>query len=123
MKFFSKAFIFTYTSGLLQITLPAKSEPPYVYTTGGKLYSSTTECVKEGRRITRASGFDIDEVIYDDNPVNGATIFGSNMYSATAFTFRCETAYGTYSYATSSQDNDTAYEYYQNVIRNDPSEI
>ena len=123
MKSISKAFIFTVTSGLLQIGLPAKSEVPYVYTTGGKLYSSTTECVREGRRIARASGFGIDEVVYDDNPINGATVFGSNNYSATAFTFRCETAYGSYSYATASLDNDTAFEYYQNVIRNDPSEI
>ena len=45
------------------------------------------------------------------------------MYQATAFTFRCETAYGSYSYATASLDNDTAFEYYQNVIRNDPSEF
>ena len=123
MKLISKAFIFTVTSGLLQIALPAKSEVPYVYTTGGKLYSSTTECVREGRRIARASGFGIDEVIYDDNPINGATVFGSTNYGSTAFTFRCETAYGSYSYATASLNNDIAYEYYQNVIRNDPSEI
>ena len=122
MKLFSKALLLTLTTGLFQTTLAAKAKP-YVYTTGGKLYSKTSTCVSEGKRIARASGFKVDEVAYDDNPANGATIFGSNRYRETSYTFRCETAYGTYSYATASQDNETAYDFYQKILDNDPSEI
>ena len=123
MKLIPKAFLISLTTGLFQTILPAKAEPPWVYTTGGKLYSNTTECVREGRQIARDSGFKINDVRYDDNPINGATLFGSNIYRQTSFTFRCETAYGIYSYATSSQDNDTAYEFYRKIISIDPSEI
>ncbi len=123
MKLFWKAFLLTLTTGLCQTILPAKAEPPWVYTTGGKLYSKTTECVREGRQIARASGFVVDEVVYDDDPIKGATVFGSIMSRRVAFTFRCETAYGIYSYATSAQDNDTAYKFYKRILKNDPTQI
>ena len=55
--------------------------------------------------------------------MNGASIFGEHTSKEAGITFRCETAYGVYSYATSSPDNDTAYELYKKIIENDPSQI
>lgn len=122
MKLFSKSLLISLTAGFFQTCLPAKATP-YVYTTGGLLYSSTSSCVREAKRIANASGFKVIEVAYDDNSDYGATVFGRNNSRETSFTFRCETAYGTYSYATGSLDNSTAYEFYQNILQNDPSQI
>ena len=123
MKFICKAFLFALSTGLLHTNLSAKAEAPWTYTTGGKLFSKTTECVSEGKQILRASGFKVNEIVYDDDPVNGASIFGEHTSKEAGITFRCETAYGVYSYATSSPDNDTAYELYKKIIENDPSQI
>ena len=122
MKLFSKSLLISLTVGFFQASLPAKGTP-YVYTTGGFLNSNTRLCVREAKRIANASGFQVIEVAYDENSENGATIFGQNTSRRTSFTFRCETAYGTYSYATGSLNNSTAYEFYQNIIENDPLQI
>ena len=123
MKLISKALFLTLTTGLFQVNLSANAEAPWTYTTGGKLFSKTTECVSEGKQIVRASGFKVNEVVFDDDPVNGASIFGEHTTKEAGITFRCETAFGVYSYATSSQDNDTAYDLYLKIIENDPSQI
>ena len=123
MKFICKALLFALSTGLLHTNLSAKAEGPWTYTTGGKLFSKTTECVSEGKQILRASGFKVNEIVYDDDPVKGASIFGEHTSKEAGITFRCETAYGVYSYATSSPDNDTAYELYKKIIENDPSQI
>ena len=108
---------------MLQANLSANAGSTYAYTTGGKLFSRTIECVSEGKQIARAAGFKVNEVLYDDNPENGATIFGEHISREASFTFRCETAYGIYSYATSSKYNDTAFEVYRDIIQYDPSQI
>ena len=123
MKLIYKALFFTLTTGLFHTNLSANAEAPWTYTTGGKLFSKTTECVSEGKQILRASGFKINEVVYDDNPVTGASIFGVHTSKDAGITFRCETAFEVYSYATSSPDNDTAYDLYLKIIENDPSQI
>ena len=123
MKLICKALFFTLSTGLLQANLSANAGSTYAYTTGGKLFSRTIECVSEGKQIARAAGFKVNEVLYDDNPENGATIFGEHISREASFTFRCETAYGIYSYATSSQYNDTAFEVYRDIIQYDPSQI
>tara|TARA_Y100000991_G_C21792738_1_gene271999 strand:- start:81 stop:449 length:369 start_codon:yes stop_codon:yes gene_type:complete len=122
VKLFSKSLLISLTVGFFQASLPAKATP-YVYTTGGFLNSNTRLCVREAKRIANASGFQVIEVAYDENSENGATIFGQNISRGTSFTFRCETAYGTYSYATGSLNNSTAYEFYQNILENDPLQI
>ena len=122
MKLICKALFFTLTTGLLQANLSANARP-YAYTTGGSLFSGTSECVREGKQIARSAGFKVNEVVFDDNPENGATIFGKHTSRDATFAFRCETAYGIYSYATSSLDNDTAFEVYRDVIQYDPSQI
>tara|TARA_A100001035_G_C27591518_1_gene412154 strand:- start:167 stop:535 length:369 start_codon:yes stop_codon:yes gene_type:complete len=122
VKLFSKSLLISLTAGFFQAGLPAKATP-YIYTTGGFLDSNTRLCVREAKRIANASGFEVIEIVYDNNSENGATIFGRNFSRKTSFTFRCETAYGTYSYATGSLDNSTAYEFYQNVIKYDPLRI
>ena len=123
MKFICKALFFALTTGLLHTNLSGKAEAPWTYTTGGKLISKTPECVSEGKQILRASGFKVIQVVYDDDPVNGASIFGEHTLKEAGITFRCETAYGVYSYATSSPDNDTAYNLYKKLLENDPSQI
>jgi len=122
MRLIYKALFFTLSTGLLQANLSANARP-YAYTTGGSLFSDTSECVREGKQIARAAGFNVNEVVFDDNPENGATIFGKHRSKDATFTFRCETAYEIYSYATSSLDNDTAFEVYRDVIQYDPSQI
>ncbi len=119
MKFFSKAFFFTLSAGLFQAFLPINATP-YVYTTGGKLLSTTSKCVSEAKRMGISAGFNIDEVNYTEN---GADIFGSDLISETAFSFRCETGFGVFSYATGSDDNDSAYEFYKRLLDNDPGNI
>ena len=123
MKLIYKALFFTLTTGLFHTNLSANAEAPWTYTTGGKLFSKTTECVSEGKQIIRASGFRVNEVVYDDDPVKGASIFGVHKYKDAGITFRCETAFEVYSYATSSTDNDTAFDLYQKVLEYDPSQI
>ena len=124
MKIIFKALFFTLTTGLFHTNLSANAEAPWTYTTGGKLFSKTTECVSEAKQIIRASGFKVNEVVYDDDPVKGASIFGTHKkYLDAGITFRCETAFEVYSYATSSPDNDTAYDLYNEVLDNDPSQI
>tara|TARA_B100000242_G_C43025434_1_gene477423 strand:+ start:629 stop:1000 length:372 start_codon:yes stop_codon:yes gene_type:complete len=123
MKLICKTLFLTLTTGLIHTNLSANAEAPWTYTTGGKLFSKTTECVKEGKQIIRASGFKVNEVAYDDDPVNGASIFGIHNSKEASITFRCETAFGVYSYATSSPNNNTAYELYKKIIENDPSQI
>ena len=123
MKFICKALLFALTTGLLHTNLSAKAEKPWTYTTGGKLFAKTPECVSEGKQILRASGFKVNEVVYDDDPVNGASIFGEHTSKEAGITFRCETAYGIYSYATSSPDNDTAFDLYKKLLENDPTQI
>ena len=123
MKFICKALFFTLTTGFFYTNLSANAEPPWTYTSGGKLFSKTTECISEGKQIIRASGFKVNEVVYDDDPVNGASIFGQHKVKEAGITFRCETAFGVYSYATSSADNDTAYDLYKKVLENDPAQI
>ena len=122
MKLFSKTLLLALSTGLFQTILPAKATP-WVYSTGGRLYSSTSECVSEARRFARASGFTVNEVLYDDNAENGASVFAINSYEKARLIFRCETAYGVYSYAVASQSNDTAYDLYVKSIDNDPGEI
>ena len=123
MKLICKALLFSLTTGLFHANLSANAESPWTYTSGGKLFSNTSECISEGKQIARASGFKVNEVVYDDNPENGASIFGELKYKGVGFTFRCETAYGIYSYAASSLDNDTAYELYRKILENDPAQI
>ena len=122
MKLFFKAFLLTFSAGLFQTILPLKATP-WVYSTGGRLYSSTSECVSEARRFARASGFTVTEVLYDDNPINGAGVFAINSFREARLNFRCETAYEVYSYAIASKSNETAYELYVNSIDNDPGQI
>ena len=123
MKFICKALFFTLTTGIFHTNLSANAEAPWTYTSGGLLFSKTTECISEGKQIIRASGFKVNEVVYDDDPVNGASIFGEHTIEEAGITFRCETAFGVYSYATSSPDNDTAYDLYLKILENDPSQI
>ena len=123
MKFIFKALFFTLTTGFFYTNLSANAEVPWTYTSGGKLFSKTTECVSEGKQIIRSSGFKVNEVVYDDDPVNGASIFGQHTTKEAGITFRCETAYGVYSYATSSPDNNTAYDLYKKLLENDPTQI
>ena len=122
MKLSYRALLLTLSTGLFQTILPAFATP-YVYTTGGKLLSNTSQCVSEGRRMGIAAGFNIDEINYDSNPENGADIFGSDLISKTAYSFRCETGFGIFSYATGSDDNDSAYEFYRRLLNNDPGNI
>ena len=123
MKLISKALFLTLTTGLFHANHSAIAEAPWTYTTGGLLYSKTTECVSEGKQIVRSAGFKVNEVVYDDDPVNGASIFGEHTSKEAGITFRCETAYGIYSYATSSPDNDTAFDLYKKLLENDPTQI
>ena len=123
MKFICKALFLTLTTGLFHANLSANAQSPWTYSSGGKLFSNTNECISEGKQIARASGFKVNEVVYDDNPENGASIFGELESRGVGFTFRCETAYGVYSYATSSLDNDTAYDLYLKMLENDPTQI
>ena len=122
MKLPFKALLITLSTGLFQTTLPANATP-YIYTTGGKLFSNTSQCVSEARRMGIAAGFNIDEINYDNDPDNGADIFGSDLISKTAYSFRCETSFGIFSYATGSDDNDSAYEFYRRLLDNDPGNI
>ena len=122
MKLFSKTILLILSTGLFQNFLPANASP-YVYTTGGKLLSNTSKCVSEAKRMGISAGFNIDEINYDDNPQNGADIFGSDLISETSFSFRCETTFGIFSYATGSEDNDSAYEFYKRLLENDPGNI
>ena len=122
MKLFPRTLLLVLSTGLFQTILPVKAMP-WVYSTGGRLYASTSECVSEARRFARASGFTVNEVLYDDNAENGASVFAINRYQQARLIFRCETAYGIYSYATSSLDNDTAFEVYRDIIQYDPSQI
>ena len=123
MKIIFKALFFTLTTGLFHTNLSANAEAPWTYTTGGKLFSKTPECVSEGKQIIRSSGFKVNEVVYDDDPVDGASIFGQHTTKEAGITFRCETAFGVYSYATSSPDNNTAYDLYKKILENDPAQI
>ena len=123
MKLIRKALLLTLTTGLFQTNLSAKAETPWTYTTGGKLFSKTSECVSEGKQIARASGFKVNEVVYDNDPESGASIFGEHQSKEVGFTFRCETAFGVYSYAISSLDNDMAYYSYTKTVENDPTQI
>lgn len=122
MKLFPRTLLLVLSTGLFQTILPVKAMP-WVYSTGGRLYASTSECVSEARRFARASGFTVNEVLYDDNAENGASVFAINRYQQARLIFRCETAYGVYSYAIASESNDTAYDLYVNSIDNDPGEI
>ena len=122
MKLFLKTLLLTLTTGLFQTTLSANATP-YVYTTGGKLLSNTSKCVSQAKRMGISAGFNIDEINYDNNPGNGADIFGSDMTSKTAFSFRCETAFGVFSYATGSANNDSAYKFYKRLLDNDLGNI
>ena len=107
MKLFSKTFLIALSTGLFQIILPVNAIP-WVYSTGGRLYSSTSECVSEARRFARASGFTITDVLYDDNPDSGAGVFAVNYSKKARLNFRCETAFEVYSFAIASYSNDTA---------------
>ncbi len=122
MKLFLKTLLITLTTGLFQNILSANAIP-YVYTTGGKLLSNTSKCVSEAKRMGISAGFNIDEINYDNKPENGADIFGSDMTSKTSFSFRCETAFGIFSYATGSANNDNAYKFYKRLLDNDPGNI
>ena len=122
MKLSFNIFLLTFSAGLFSTTLSANATP-YVYTTGGKLLSNTNKCVSEAKRMGIAAGFNIDEINYDNNPKNGADIFGSDLISKTAFSFRCETAFGIFSYATGSDNNDSAYKFYKRLLDNDPGNI
>ena len=63
--FLSILILSTFTTGFFYTNLSANAEPPWTYTSGGKLFSKTTECVSEGKQIIRASGFKVNEVVYD----------------------------------------------------------
>ena len=122
VKFFSRTLLLTLSTGLFQTCLPVNALP-WVYTTGGKLLSNTSKCVNVAKRMGISAGFVIDEINYDDNPENGADIYGSDFITQTSYSFRCETAFGIFSYATGSNDNDSAYSLYKRLLDNDPGNI